>query len=235
MQLDEDPLGTTADRNRCLFPELNSPERGRLVSRQFAIFDVRSEPALLPPHDRQSERPLDDYGKELGHTPATQVAASPMRRPLIERKRAFVHRIDLSYLSDVRRRRERQVCVAPGIRKDLYLIIDSTIASPTRICQSPIPMNKGIPRRPRAIQPGKASLSCQPVSELEEDSPRILGGIRPVQPMMKVNLNFAPPFFAVVREAFDQHSVVLFGWIKVSVAERETVGVAPGVENLRII
>jgi len=53
--------------------------------------------------------------------------------------------------------------------------------------------------------------------------------------MMKVNLNFAPPFFAVVREAFDQHSVVLFGWIKVSMAEREPVGVAPGVENLRII
>jgi len=131
MQLDEDPLGTTADPDRCLFPEPNPPERGRLVSRQFTIFDVRSEPALLPPHERQSERTLDDYGKDLGHTPTAQVAALAMRRPLIERKRAFVHRIDLSYLSDVRRRRERQVCVAPGIRKDLYLIIDSTISSPT--------------------------------------------------------------------------------------------------------
>src|SRR2546425_10164926 len=96
-------------------------------------------------------------------------------------------------------------------------------------------MNKGIPRRPRAIQPGKASVSCQQVPELEEDSPGILGGIRPVQPMMKVNLNFAPPFFAVVREAVDQHSVALFGWIKVSMAERETRGLGPGVENLRII
>jgi hypothetical protein len=235
MQLDEDPLGTTADPDPCLFPEPNPPERGRLVSRQFTIFDVRSEPALLPPHERQSERTLDDYGKDPGHTPAAQVAATAMRRPLIERKRAFVHRIDLSDLSDVRRRRERQVCVAPGIRKDLYLIIDSTIASPTRICQSPISMNKGIPRRPHAIQPGKASMSCQQVFELEEDSPGVLGGIGPVQPMMKMNLNFAPPFFAVVRQAFDQHSVVLFRWIKVSVAERETVGVAPGVENLRII
>src|SRR2546426_5900005 len=235
MHLDEDPLGTTADPDRCLFPEPNPPERGRLVSRQFTIFDVRSEPALLPPHQRQSERTLDDYGKDPGHTPAAQVAASAMRRPLTERKRAFVHRIDLSYLSDVRRRRERQVCVAPGISKDLHLIIDSTVASPTRICQSPIPMNKGIPRRPRTIQPGKASMSCQHVSELDQDSPGILGGIGPVQPMMKVNLNFAPPFFAVVREAFDQHSVALFGRIKVSMAEREPVSIAPGVENLGII
>src|SRR2546425_4050854 len=235
MQFDEDPLGTTADPAPCLFPEPNPPERGRLVSRQFTIFDVRSEPALLPPHERQSERTLDDYGKDPGHAPAAQVAASAMRRPLIERKRAFVHRIDLSHLSDVRRRRERQVCVAPGIRKDLYLIIDSTILSPTRICQSPIPMNKGIPRRPRAIHPGKASMSCQQVSELEQDSLGILGGIGPVQPMMKLTLDFAPPFFAVIREAFDQHSVALFGWIKVSMAESEAVGIAPGVENLRII
>ena len=78
-------------------------------------------------------------------------------------------------------------------------------------------------------------MSCQQVFELEEDSPGDLGGIGPVQPMMKLNLDFAPPFFAVVREAFDQHSVALFGWIKVSMAERETVGIAPGVENLGII
>jgi hypothetical protein len=53
--------------------------------------------------------------------------------------------------------------------------------------------------------------------------------------MMQVNLNLAPARAAVILEAIDQGSVVLFGWIEVGVAERLAIIIGPRSHGCRVL
>ena len=76
---------------------------------------------------------------------------------------------------------------------------------------------------------------CKGVSELEEHSPRILTGVRGLDPMVELNLYLTPPGLAMLGQAVDEGLVILLGWVKVGVTEGAPISIAPSLCQLGIL
>src|SRR5271156_5582237 len=159
-----------------------------------------------------------------------------MRSPLVEAECTLVKRIDFCSLCRIKRcRRKRQGCVTAGISEDLHFVINPAIAPACRVCQSKIAMHKGIFRSTNTVEKGQAAmLRRQRISKLHKFATRILRRVGLCNSVMQMNLNLSPTGMAVFRELLYQGTVVLFGWIKISVNEWIAVVVSPCIRQPRI-
>jgi hypothetical protein len=129
VQLDEEPLGTSMDSDRCLLPESKTFHCGRVSCCQLAILNAWKWPSAFSPTKIEHERPLDHQGEDLRRPTALQIPASAVGRRLIQGRPAFVQGIDLAHLRRGRCRGKSEIGIAASLGKNVHLIVYSTEAS----------------------------------------------------------------------------------------------------------
>src|SRR5207253_5994392 len=112
-----------------------------------------------------------------------------MRRPLVQWGLALVECVHLDYLGRVGRRRKRHVSITSGVSEDLHLLIDPTEATSSRIGKRPVAVDESVPGRSFIVKIGEAAVPRQRITEVEQHTPCVLGGIRRPEAVMKVDLN----------------------------------------------
>src|SRR5437879_5857326 len=148
-----------------------------------------------------------------------------MRRATTEWQSALVDRIDLAHLSGARRGGKRKIRIAAGIGENLHLVVDAAEAPPRRVGERPVAMHEGIARRPRALPSRQAAELDQRIAELLEQPTRPRPSIRALHSMMEMDLDLAPTFAAVLRQAADDLLIELLRREEVRVSKPAAVGV----------
>src|SRR2546425_11212931 len=153
----------------------------------------------------------------------------------VEWRRARVERVDCRRLRGTRCRGQRQIGITTRLGQDLHLLIRPASAATGRVRQRPVAVDKGVTWWAFAIPTGQAAQLREAVSEFEENSARVLGGVGGLDAMVQVDLDLTPARVAVLGQAVDQGLVVLLGRIEVRVTHGPTIGVTPTADGPPIV